>query len=382
MTEGELEAFIGWGEEAGVVTYARPFPGEATRARLLEEVARAGPRLLERLAEPDAVPEARMFLLAACMRAEDEALRRAARERAAALCGARGEDVVTLARYLHGLGGWGRGTRRAVAAWYEAAPLEDLVRAAARMPEAPTWTHRDVLRLTHPRSADPARDAVLAWLAGAPCPRADALPEGLGPTYEAARVQPSLLEALAAPTARPVAVAFDIAGAMAVRTLEEGVSAAEAARALARGLAAASGGSVWVFTADGWGATRDAHGRASGLTRVPDDALGSEEALAGFVGGLRLGAVDPSLPVRRLAEAEAGADAAVVLTSALPDPDRARAPTALGALGPSAGRLALVDLTAAPPEAPPAAPTPGLLEVYGCRRDLGARLGRWAAAPR
>src|SRR5581483_1305117 len=60
--------------------------------------------------------------------------------------------------------GWGRGLRRAVAAWYGARPVDDLAHQVAKYQRRDGWSHRDLLRLSHPTTTDPARQAIYRWV--------------------------------------------------------------------------------------------------------------------------------------------------------------------------------------------------------------------------
>jgi 60 kDa SS-A/Ro ribonucleoprotein len=64
------------------------------------------------------------------------------------------------------LRGWGRGLRRAVAAWYESKSADDLAYQAVKYQQRDGWSHRDVLRLCHPNTQDPGRQAVYRWAIG------------------------------------------------------------------------------------------------------------------------------------------------------------------------------------------------------------------------
>jgi 60 kDa SS-A/Ro ribonucleoprotein len=61
---------------------------------------------------------------------------------------------------------WGRGLRRAVGAWYNALPPEQLALQVAKYPQRDGWSHRDLLRLAHPTPASAAHNAVFRWVAG------------------------------------------------------------------------------------------------------------------------------------------------------------------------------------------------------------------------
>jgi 60 kDa SS-A/Ro ribonucleoprotein len=63
--------------------------------------------------------------------------------------------IFELAEYIKNLGGWGRAKREAIAAWYE------MMNSAGKLPyqvvkyrQRNGWTHRDLLRLAHPKGLD------------------------------------------------------------------------------------------------------------------------------------------------------------------------------------------------------------------------------------
>jgi len=58
------------------------------------------------------------------------------------------------ASYIESLGGWGRGKRKAVAAWYEDKDAGALAYQAVKYRQRDGWTHRDLMRLSHPEGVD------------------------------------------------------------------------------------------------------------------------------------------------------------------------------------------------------------------------------------
>jgi 60 kDa SS-A/Ro ribonucleoprotein len=75
-------------------------------------------------------------------------------------------QLFTFIRMSEGMRGWGRGYRRAIAAWYTQANPEDLAHQVMRSWSREGWAHRDVLRLSHPRPENDAQSAVFSWIAG------------------------------------------------------------------------------------------------------------------------------------------------------------------------------------------------------------------------
>src|SRR4051794_864750 len=77
-----------------------------------------------------------------------------------------GTHLFQFAAAVDGLRGWGRGLRKAVASWYEGRSADDLAHQVGKYQRRDGWSHRDLLRLAHPVSNDPARQAVYRWAVG------------------------------------------------------------------------------------------------------------------------------------------------------------------------------------------------------------------------
>jgi 60 kDa SS-A/Ro ribonucleoprotein len=77
-----------------------------------------------------------------------------------------GTHLFAFAEAVEGLRGWGRGLRKAVAGWYEGKTPEALAFQVAKYQRRNGWSHRDVLRLAHPATTDPARQSVYRWAVG------------------------------------------------------------------------------------------------------------------------------------------------------------------------------------------------------------------------
>ena len=60
--------------------------------------------------------------------------------------------------------GWGRALRRAVADWYTAMSPEQLAYQAVKYQQRDGWSHRDALRLAHPKAADAQHEAIFHWI--------------------------------------------------------------------------------------------------------------------------------------------------------------------------------------------------------------------------
>src|SRR5947209_5856536 len=72
------------------------------------------------------------------------------------LFGRQGEQIANhaggyaFAEAVQAVGGWGRGTKRAVAAWYAGQEPRALAYQLTKYARRNGWTHRDLLRLAHP----------------------------------------------------------------------------------------------------------------------------------------------------------------------------------------------------------------------------------------
>jgi 60 kDa SS-A/Ro ribonucleoprotein len=64
-----------------------------------------------------------------------------------------GTHLFTFAQLMDGMRGWGRGLRSAVAKWYTEKPAGDVAFQVAKYGQRNGWSHRDLLRLSHPKVA-------------------------------------------------------------------------------------------------------------------------------------------------------------------------------------------------------------------------------------
>jgi 60 kDa SS-A/Ro ribonucleoprotein len=104
-----------------------------------------------------------IFALAAASALGDETGRKAAYAALPAVCRT-GTHLFTWAGYREQFAGWGRGAMRAVAGWYTDRPVSDVAYQVAKYRQRESWTHRDLLRLTHPRTVEDDRNALFRWV--------------------------------------------------------------------------------------------------------------------------------------------------------------------------------------------------------------------------
>jgi 60 kDa SS-A/Ro ribonucleoprotein len=74
-----------------------------------------------------------------------------------------GTHLFQFATYVQQFRGWGRGLRRAVAGWYESRSVEDVAYQLLKYRQREGWTHRDLLRLSHPDPKTSTMDALYRY---------------------------------------------------------------------------------------------------------------------------------------------------------------------------------------------------------------------------
>lgn len=105
-----------------------------------------------------------IFALAMASKMGDENTRRYARENLSNVCRT-GTHLFSFVRAIEAFGGWGRGTRNAVSAWYNGCDVDKLMYQVVKYQQRDGWSHKDLLRLSHVRTTDEKRNAVYKWIA-------------------------------------------------------------------------------------------------------------------------------------------------------------------------------------------------------------------------
>ena len=163
-----LRRFLVLGTDGGTY-YANA--GELTKdnAQVVLDLART--RTAELVGEIVAVSQAgrapkqnpTLFALAAaCSLGDDEGRKTALA--ALPLVARTGTHLFLFARYVEQFRGWGRGLRRAIAnGWYALPDVEKVAFQTVKYRQREGWEHRDLLRLAHPVTREPARRALFNW---------------------------------------------------------------------------------------------------------------------------------------------------------------------------------------------------------------------------
>ena len=74
-----------------------------------------------------------------------------------------GTDFMIFTEFVNGMRGWGRSLKRAEAEWYTNRSERDLAYTLIKYQNREGWSNRDLLRLSHAKTSDPRKAALLAW---------------------------------------------------------------------------------------------------------------------------------------------------------------------------------------------------------------------------
>lgn len=75
-----------------------------------------------------------------------------------------GTHLFHFAQFVSQFRGWGRGLRKAIGGWYNAQDANALAYQAIKYQQRDGWSHRDLLRLSHPVPASDTHKAVYHWM--------------------------------------------------------------------------------------------------------------------------------------------------------------------------------------------------------------------------
>jgi len=100
-----------------------------------------------------------ILALAMCLKAGDLSTRKAAADAVVQVCRT-GTHLFQLATAVDAMGGWGRVTRRAFSRWYQRNDVDSLAYQVSKYRQRDGWSHRDVLRKSHPTPPSVAHDAL------------------------------------------------------------------------------------------------------------------------------------------------------------------------------------------------------------------------------
>jgi len=150
-----LDRFLVLGSEGGTFYVGERELTLENASGAAECIAEDGVRTVRRVVEVSVSGRAprndpALFVLAMAAGLGDEVTRRYALD-ALPEVARTGTHLFHWLRYVQAFRGWGRGVRRAVGAWYTARPARELAYQLLKYPSRDGWSHRDALRLAHPR---------------------------------------------------------------------------------------------------------------------------------------------------------------------------------------------------------------------------------------
>lgn len=108
-----------------------------------------------------------LFALAAVAGLGDDDARRAALD-ALPQVARTGTHLFLFAGYVEQFRGWGRGLRAAVGKWYSTKEVDALAYQLVKYQQREGWSHRDLLRLSHPDAPTPEHVDLYDWACGRP----------------------------------------------------------------------------------------------------------------------------------------------------------------------------------------------------------------------
>ncbi len=163
-----LHRFLILGSEGGSY-YASEQKLSADNANgVLNCIQNDGPRVVRELVAVSKVGRApkndpALFVLALCAALGDLETRRLALD-ALPEVARTGTHLFHFAAFCEGARGWGRGLRRAVGRWYETMDASKLAFQALKYQSRDGWSHRDLLRLAHPKPLTEAHGILYHWM--------------------------------------------------------------------------------------------------------------------------------------------------------------------------------------------------------------------------
>ena len=164
-----LETFLTLGGDPGSYRAAH-FGFHADAGRTVKDSLRAdGPaavRLIEEVSESGRAlsHDAALFALALASSPEfADAETNAAALHALPKVARTGAHLCKYASYVGSVRGWGRGLRSAVADWYTSKQVQELATQILKHRHRKGWSHRDLLRLSHPKPPTPDHNALFQW---------------------------------------------------------------------------------------------------------------------------------------------------------------------------------------------------------------------------
>lgn len=163
-----LDRFLVLGTEGGTFyIQEKPLTVENAQA-VLRCLQTDGGRVVARVVEISengraAKNDPALFVLAMAAGMGDDATRKEALS-ALPQVARTGTHLFHFMEFVEGFRGWGRGLRRAIGNWYTAMDSGRLAYQAVKYQQRDGWSHRDALRLAHPKAPTEMHDLLFHWM--------------------------------------------------------------------------------------------------------------------------------------------------------------------------------------------------------------------------
>lgn len=163
----QLDRFLILGTEGGSYYATEKALTIKNADNVLACIQEDGPHVVRRIVEiSDAGRAAKndpaLFALALCAKFGDETTAKAAYE-ALPQVARIGTHLFHFVAYRDGFGGWGPRLRKAIARWYTERPEDELAAQMVKYQSRDGWSHRDLLRLSHPKPRTVVQSALFNW---------------------------------------------------------------------------------------------------------------------------------------------------------------------------------------------------------------------------
>ena len=163
-----LDRFLILGSEGGTFYVGERELTRESATSAIECVAEDGARVVRRaveISQSGRAPknDAALFVLALAAGLGDDATRAAAFAALPAVART-GTHLFHWLQYVKAFRGWGRGVRNAVGRWYTTKSPLDLVYQLLKYQARDGWSHRDALRLAHPKPPSVAHDLLFRFV--------------------------------------------------------------------------------------------------------------------------------------------------------------------------------------------------------------------------
>lgn len=167
-TDARIHRFLTLGTDGGTYYTGERDLTEANAEVVLRAARDRGEWLVEQVVAVSTAGRAprqnpAIFALAAASALGDDTGRAAGLAALPAVCRT-GTHLFLFAAYIEQFRGWGRGLRRAVARWYTDRDVADVAYQVVKYRQRGGWSHRDLLRLSHPAGVGESYRSLFRWI--------------------------------------------------------------------------------------------------------------------------------------------------------------------------------------------------------------------------